>query len=348
MTTTEDASAFTPLVLHGDADVLIQDIPHESVHAIVCDPPYGLDIGRLSGQRWDRDDTIAFQRSFWVKARAALKPGGLLIAFGASRTWHRLATAIEDADFRIEETILAWTRADKKLVDTDLSKQFAALGEHDLAAQFSDCHTMFKPATEPIVVARKPYEYGFTRIQNLRKHETGFLNFTDAYTPTDENLSRTPGAPKQGGVMFYDRGGSEKNVPHAGGRYPHNMVFIHDDACVPGSCVPTCAAAAYDHEHPGKSRYFRSFYHSGRTPQSERITVNGKAHLTVKPVSIMEWLVGIATLPGQTVLDPFAGSGSTGVAARNLGRKSVLIEREAAFADIARERAAYITPEENV
>jgi site-specific DNA-methyltransferase (adenine-specific) len=117
------------------------------------------------------------------------------------------------------------------------------------------------------------------------------------------------------------------------------MVFVHSPDCRPGDCTHACPAALYDAAHPGKTRFFRSFYHSGRTPQAERITVNGEAHLTVKPVALMEWLVGIATLPGQTVLDPFAGSGSTMVAARNLGRRSISFEREGRFYDIIRERA---------
>lgn len=329
----------TTTVRNGDSLELVRNLEPESVHAIVTDPPYGLNIGRISGQSWDKSDTIAFTSEFWRSCLEVLKPGGLAIAFGAPRTWFRLAAAMDEAGFDIEETVLAWCRADKKLVDTDLSRAFSTRDEPDLADTFSNCHTMFKPAFEPILVARKPFECGMTRLQNLRKYGTGFLNFTDAYTPTDEDLSRTPGAPKQGGVMFYDRGGMEKSVPHAGGRYPHNMVFVHSDDCVEGgACVPNCSAALYDLEHPGKTRYFRSFYHSGRTPQSERITVNGEAHLTVKPVSLMEWLVGIATLPGQTVLDPFAGSGSTMVAATKLGRNSIMFEREEAFYDIIRAR----------
>lgn len=336
---------FTPApdIRHGDAFDLVRNVD-EPVHAIISDPPYGLNIGRLAGQSWDRDDTIAFSSEFWRSCLEVLQPGGLVIAFGASRTWHRLAVALEDAGFEIEETVLAWSRADKKLVDTDISKAFSKLGEFDMAAEYADCHTMFKPAFEPIVVARRPFPPKFSRMQNIRKYGTGFLNFSDAYTPTDEDLARTPGAPKTGGVMYYDRGGMERSVPHNGGRYPHNQVFLHTTLCEPdGACAPDCSAALYDLEHPGKTRFFRSFYHSGRTPQSERITVDGKAHLTVKPVSIMEWLVGIATLPGQTVLDPFAGSGSTMVAATRMGRHSISIEREQGFYDIIRTRADELT-----
>ena len=338
--TLADLTVEAPVLVQGNARELIRDIPTESVHAIVTDPPYALDIGRQVGQKWDRaDDNPAFDPEFWVDALRTLKPGGLLLAFGASRTVHRLTVAIEDAGFIIEESILAWTRADKKLVDINVAREFAKKGESDLAATYADCHSMFKPAYEPIVVARKPFDGKLTRVENIREHGVGFLNFSDAYTPTDEDLSRTPGAPSKDGVMYYVRGGMERSTPHAGGRYPHNMVFLHTEQCSPeAGCAYDCSAGIYEHEHKGKSRFFRSFFHTGRTPQSERVHVDGEAHLTVKPQSVMEWLVQIASLPGQVVLDPFAGSGSTMVAAATTGRRSVSFELGENHATIARSR----------
>lgn len=331
----------TPILVQGRAEELLREIPAESVHAIVTDPPYGLDIGRQkSGLVWDRAETNpAFDPSFWERALRVLKPGGLLLAFGASKTYHRLAVAIEDSGFILEESIMAWTRADKKLVDVNFAREFRKRGDNEMAEKFADCHSMFKPAYEPIVVARKPLDG--RRLENIATHETGFLNFSEAYTPTTEDLSRIPGAPSKDGVMFYDRGGMERSTPHAGGRYPHNMVFLHTAQCDPKvGCAFDCSAALFEHEHAGKSKFFRSFYHSGRTPQKERVTADGAedAHLTVKPLSVMEWLVGIATLPGQIILDPFAGSGTTMAAAERLGRRSVNFELGEQHAAIARSR----------
>ena len=335
-----DVSAERPIVVQGNAREYIRQIPAESVHAIVTDPPYGLDIGRQTGKKWDRaDGNPAFDPEFWEDALATLKPGGVLLAFGASRTVHRLTTAIEDAGFIIEESILAWTRADKKLVDLNVAKEFAKRGEPEMAETYADCHSMFKPAYEPIVIARKPFTPGMTRLDNIREHGVGFLNFADAYTPTDEDLSRQPGAPSKDGVMHYVRGGMEKSQPHAGGRYPHNMVFLHTEQCDPDTgCALDCSAGIYEHEHKGKTRFFRSFFHTGRTPQSERITIDGEAHLTVKPQSVMGWLVQMSCLPGQTILDPFAGSGSTLVAAKNTGRAAIGFELLETHAEISRSR----------
>src|SRR5690606_18469195 len=134
-----------PIILEGNAREYVRQIPAESVHAIVTDPPYGLDIGRQTGKSWDRaEGNPAFDPDFWEDALRTLKPGGLLLAFGASRTVHRLTTAIEDAGFLIEESILAWTRADKKLVDLNVAREFAKRGEPEMAEQYADCHSMFK------------------------------------------------------------------------------------------------------------------------------------------------------------------------------------------------------------
>jgi site-specific DNA-methyltransferase (adenine-specific) len=339
-TSLDDLTVENPIVVQGNAREHVRALPAESVHAIVTDPPYGLNIGRQAGKAWDKAETNpAFDPEFWADAMDALKPGGLLIAFGASRTVHRLTVAIEDAGFVIEESILAWTRADKKLVDTNIEREFRRAGDTALAEQYTDCHSMFKPAYEPIVVARKPFAKGLNRVENIREHGVGFLNFADAYTPTTDDLSRVPGAPSKDGVMNYVRGGMDKSTPHAGGRYPHNMVFLHTERCdTDAGCAYDCSAGIFEHEHKGKSRFFRSFFHTGRTPQAERFTVDGETHLTVKPLSVMEWLVQIATLPGQIVLDPFAGSGSTMAAAARTGRRSVSFELGAAHAAIVRSR----------
>jgi site-specific DNA-methyltransferase (adenine-specific) len=93
----------------------------------------------------------------------------------------------------------------------------------------------------------------------------------------------------------------------------------------------------------GPSRYF----YTSKASKSER-TEDGTLpndHPTVKPLDLMEWLVRLVTAEGQTVLDPFAGSGTTLKAAKALGRGAIGIERQPEYADLARARAG-LTPEE--
>jgi len=71
----------------------------------------------------------------------------------------------------------------------------------------------------------------------------------------------------------------------------------------------------------------------------------GNVHSTVKSIALMRWLVRLVTRPGDVVLDPFGGSGTTGVAALCEGRRVILVEREPRFAEIARQRCEHATPD---
>lgn len=88
---------------HGDCLDVIRDLPDNSVDSIVTDPPYGLGF---MGKAWDVG-AVAFNPVLWKEALRVLKPGGHMVAFGGTRTWHRLAVAIEDAGFEIRDN-LAW------------------------------------------------------------------------------------------------------------------------------------------------------------------------------------------------------------------------------------------------
>src|SRR5664279_137719 len=94
------------VVHHGDCIEVMQAMPADSVDAVVCDPPYGLEF---MGKEWDGwDSSQAFQawcQQWATEALRVLKPGGMLLAFGGTRTSHRLASGIEDAGFEIRDSI---------------------------------------------------------------------------------------------------------------------------------------------------------------------------------------------------------------------------------------------------
>src|SRR6478609_1393053 len=116
-------------VLHGDCLELMATMESNSVDAICTDPPYELGF---MGKKWDGTG-IAFDPATWEACLRVLKPGGTMLAFGGSRTFHRIAVAIEDAGFQIKDT-LCW-----------LHGQGFPKGKAQL-----------KPAFEPIIMARKP------------------------------------------------------------------------------------------------------------------------------------------------------------------------------------------------
>ncbi len=211
--------------------------------------------------------------------------------------------------------------------------------------------TALKPSWEPIVLARKPL-WG-TVAANVLAHGTGALNIDGCRVEGDESTARTCNG--VGESTSYDLAASgEKRVnggsPH--GRWPANI--IHDGSDEVVSCFPAQAGAGgrvrgtepsdvtdgiygdrarVPGAFHGDSGSAARFFYSAKADKTDRM---GSGHPTVKPVDLMQWLCRLVTPPGGTILDPFAGSGTTGEAAWREGFRCILIEREEEYqADIA-------------
>ena len=190
----------TDALLKGDCLALIKDLPDNSIDSIVTDPPYELGF---MGKAWDNSG-IAYNVELWSECLRVLKPGGHLLAFGGSRTYHRLACAVEDAGFEIRDQIM-WlygsgfpkslnvseaidkaagaerldrviTRAGKSGSHENPRRHVTNAGTPQTveAQQFDGWGTALKPAHEPIVVARKPLVG--TVANNVLTYGTGALN----------------------------------------------------------------------------------------------------------------------------------------------------------------------------
>lgn len=126
-------------VFHGSNLDVLPFMADNSVDSIVTDPPYELGF---MGKKWDSTG-IAYNVDLWRECLRVLKPGGHILSFGGSRTWHRMAVAIEDAGFELRDSI-AW------LYGSGFPKS------HNLKGKWQGWGTALKPAFEPVVVARKP------------------------------------------------------------------------------------------------------------------------------------------------------------------------------------------------
>lgn len=223
--------------------------------------------------------------------------------------------------------------------------------------------TALKPAHEPIVLARKPL--AGTVAANVLAHGTGALNIDGCRVPTSDTWSATRRSAL--GIMN-DDGWQPKVTQaetHDAGRWPSNVLLTHPDTCA-DQCAPGCPVAELDAQsgtltsgaNPtrrgadkgrqvlgefagqdecaaprgtdtgGASRFYPTFRYQAKAPQRERPKVDGKGHPTVKPVALMEWVVRLVTPPGGRIVDPFAGSGTTGEAAQRVGVDALLIERD--------------------
>lgn len=315
----------------------------ESVDAVVTDPPYELGF---MGNRWDATG-IAYNVDLWRQVLRVLKPGGHLLAFGGTRTYHRMACAIEDAGFDVRDSI-HW------IYGTGFPKSLN-LGD--------GWGTALKPAHEPIVLARKPL--CGTVAENVQAHGTGALNIDGCRIDGDYF---TRNRKTDGGNSVFGTGSGAGEFLPTSGRWPANVVFSHD--CPDDGCVDGCPVAELDRQsgvlksgsrRPGVRKglgYYSTskggdggpaiegsqggasrFFYVAKASRKERDRGGARnVHPTVKPLALMRYLVRLVTPPGGVVLDPFLGSGTTGIAALEEGFDFVGIEREPEYAQIAASR----------
>ena len=228
----------------------------------------------------------------------------------------------------------------------------------DAAREWEGWGTALKPAFEPVTLARKPLEG--TVAANVMEHGTGALN-VDGCRIAGDMSTGTWGAVQSSSIGYGGGTGGRAfaTVKNPAGRWPANVVldesqaealdrqtgYQRDGVAVRhrgvkgGEIGPSGAkpAGTPDMGYGGGGGASRFFY-VAKAPKSERPVVDGVAHSTVKPVTLMRWMVRMVTPPGGTVLDPFAGSGTTLEAATLEGFDSIGIEREADYLPLIHHR----------
>ena len=391
------------------------------VDSIVTDPPYELGF---MGRSWDSTG-IAFQKETWELCFKVLKPGGHLLAFSGSRTYHRMAVAIEDAGFEIRDQVM-WLYGsgfpksmnvgkalDKKLGNeresfgTKLKKAGDMRGGNYVKGgdyksieieitkgntEWEGWGTALKPAHEPLVLARKPLSENSV-VDNVLKHRTGGINIDECrvegndakYPDTNpdfrdqgrqskenmgidklsfgqtENVKRKKVVRKsrdENGVWTNDNSGmkaegSEYADADPRGRFPSNV--MHDGS---GSIKELfedkskyfyCAKTSKAERNQGLDNFIKkNKVFNGQSPNAskdmkgveQKFTTKPSAniHPTVKPIKLMKYLCRLITPKGGTILDPFMGSGSTGMAAKEENFEFVGIEKEEQYFNIASAR----------
>ena len=400
-------------VYNGDCLEVMHTIDKCSVDSVVTDPPYHLTsivkrfgkedsapaqfgtdgaFARASkgfmGKEWDGGD-IAFQTDTWRKCYELLKPGGHLIAFSGSRTYHRMACAIEDAGFEIRDQCI-W------LYGSGFPKS------HNIGDGWG---TALKPAHEPMVLARKPLSEKSVS-DNVMKHRTGAININECriqgevkhpntmpdFRDQGEQSKKAIGVDKLSfgqtsnakrkkvvrqarstdGVWTDDNSGmksegSEFADADPRGRWPSNV--MHDGSEQVQDIFPNTVSTEVSRQrthkgiwsgelndteqfmpaygdHGNASRYF----YCAKTSKDERKSglggdIKANTHPTVKPVELMRYLVRLVTPKGGLVLDPFMGSGSTGMGAREEDFKFIGIEKEREYYEIAKARIKNVKPQ---
>ena len=242
----------------------------------------------------------------------------------------------------------------------------------DQAKQWDGWGTALKPASEHWILCRKPFKGSV--VDNVLKHGTGGLNIDISRIETTENItnhSRSKEASKSKGKY----GDSKEQKTHKTegqkqGRFPSNLLLSHHPEC-DDTCHDDCAVKMLDDDSGGASRFFKRFKYqakaskkerneglegivkekqgarpnskdnTGKFPDHDHRPTGGNNHPTVKPIALMEYLITMITPPNGTVLDPFMGSGSTGVAAAQAGYVFIGIERHKEYFEIANKRIGH-------
>lgn len=402
----------------------LKELEDNSVDSIVTDPPY--EIGFM-GKKWDNSG-IAYNVDMWKECLRVLKPGGHLLSFGGTRTYHRMTTAIEDAGFEIRDMI-EWVYGsgfpksfnigkgiDKKegneriVVSKDKSgkssRAFQSMenttaGVYEIdkgTSKFEGFGSALKPAHEPICLARKKISEK-TIVDNVLKWGTGGINIDksrigfqsdsdkDNFNYCSEGINRQ----KSSNAIFDNNkiiGNHNLNDSRQEGRFPAN--FIHDCSDEVKDCFPESKGMSgggqgngwhkkhteYDktsqirNDSGSAARYFKSIIYQAKSSKKEKNeglddfedkikttmatkggtsnipskgmerfeTITKNNHPTVKPINLMEYLINMITPTQGIVLDPFTGSGSTGVAAVKNNFSFIGIEMDEDYIKIAEAR----------
>ena len=386
-------------IVNADCLEAMKKLPDNFIDAVVTDPPYGLSF---MGKDWDHGVPGV---AFWKEALRITKPGGHIVAFGGSRTYHRLTCAIEDAGWEIRDC-LGWLYSSgfpksmdiSKAIDKKLgAKRTEVIGtRHRNVKPYDDSNgwnenntsgdyqymapaseeakkwdgwgTCLKPAFEPIVLARKPVEG--TVADNVLKYGVGGLNIEECRVPFESDEDKASAKPQgkatskvgalAGGVEN-DRERTEFTPKEVSGRFPANIIHDGSDGVLEvfpdnvkgGTWNTTKGArhfnnngAATDFENHGADKSTGSaarFFYCAKASKKEKGKDN--IHPTVKPIALMEYLVKLIAPKGSIVLDPFMGSGSTGVAAIKLGRRFIGMEKEPEYFKIAEKRLSEALPD---
>ena len=358
----------------GDCRTVLATLDDASIDAIVCDPPYELGF---MGKSWDNSG-IAYDVTVWRQCLRVLKPGGHLIAFGGSRTYHRLAVAIEDAGFEIRDQIQwiygsgfpksldvskamdkqagavrdvvtdkredmfgEYEKVDKRIgAQSQSTGQYGAWGNDNGEGKSS--YTITAPATD---LAKQWQGWG-TALKPA--HEPAVLARKPLCGTVADNVTAW-------GVGALNIDGTR--VGGDAGRWPANVILDEEAALLLGEPSRFFYTAKASKSEREAGLYYEKWVNAGAMQGnitggrlggdgSEIIPpIRANHHPTVKPLALMRYLVRLVTPKGGKVLDPFMGSGSTGCAAVLEGCDFVGIDITPEYMAIAQKRIAHYAVE---
>ena len=352
------------MIYHGDCLETLKALKAHSIDSLVTDPPAGISF---MGKAWDDDkggrkQWVAWMTEVMIEAMRVMKPGAHGLVWALPRTSHWTATALEDAGFEIRDVVThLFGSGFPKSLDVSKAIDKAAGAERetistrkltgksrvlkggnfdggyegkeldcdyaitapatDAAKQWQGFGTALKPASEHWILFRKPCSEK-TVAANVLRWGCGAINIDASrigYSDSEKiDFTRVHDGNIYGSGETYGKATQNHTTPlfKSNGRFPANLVLDEDAAKMLGE--------------PSR------FFYCAKASKSDKDANN--THPTVKSTKLMSYLITLVTPPNGTVLDPFTGSGSTGVAAKYLGFDFIGIEQNKEYKEIAEKR----------
>lgn len=361
------------MIINGDSLEVLKTFEPNSIDALVTDPPYGLGNTSpanvtaclqawISGQDYQASgsgfmskewDSWVPSPNLWREVYRVLKPGAHGLVFSGSRTEDLMSISLRLAGFEVRDR-LVWLYGsgfpkshnvslsiDKRLGHPNRGRAIPTASQYqasdieqknkltsnpvdpyepttEQAKKYQGFGTALKPAYEPIILIRKPLDG--TIADNVLKHGVGGLNIDDCRIGYKERQVKAIASSiySQDWVKL----GSNYTKKKVNGRWPAN-ILINEDI-----------------NDPLLKRYFYCTKASKAEREAGLISNESRAniHPTVKPLDLMRYLCRLITPPQGTILEPFAGSGTTLCAAALEGFEPIGIEREAEYIEIIKAR----------
>ena len=308
--------------LYNKSCYSLAELADNSIDGMATDPPYGISY---QNNYWDKDLP---KREIWENSVRVLKPGAFGLVFSSVRLMHRLMVDLEDSGFIIKD-VLFWSYLNgmpkSRDVALDIDKELGVKSKVIGAYKYVQGYQKGGADSYSAGKAKLKYE----AVSDLgKKYKGSGLGLKPTYEPIilvqkpiEKGLKVAQNVIKYGtGALNFE----ETRIPYAKGegKVGHNP---HPKGRVPSNIIRTEAF---------KDGYDKFFL----VPKVRQKKDSFNFHPTLKPVDLMNHLVKLISFEGQTILDPFMGSGSTGVACLNLKRKFIGYELEKGYFEIAKKR----------
>lgn len=299
----------------------LEDIERNSIDAMITDPPYGISY---QNHYWDKDLP---NKIIWQNSLSKLKPGAFGLVFSATRLMHRLMVDLEDSGFLIKD-VLFWSylngmpksRNVGLLIDKELKVDSQNTGNYNYVQGYK------KNGCDDYRVKQK---YKLSPASELgKKYDGAGLGIKPAYEPIiliqkplEAKLNIAQNILKYGtGALNFE----QTRIPYEQGetKVGHNP---HPKGRIPANIIRTQA------QNDGYDKFFL-------VPKVRQNKDDFNFHPTLKPVNLMHHLIKLTSFENQVILDPFMGSGSTGVACLGVNRDFVGYELEEEYFNIAKQR----------